>query len=260
MIEEEDAPGGSDEEGAPVWMATFADMMSLLLTFFVLILSFANMDVIKFSAAVESLRDALGNAIALQEFDGAPRINPFDLDDAGLPRVVALELCQTGPNSSALRAEVETLVQRLDLENLVEVDEAEGGVVVRVVGQLLFDAGSIELRPESFVLLNEIARLIAAVPELVSIEGHTDVTPAATGSGMSNWHLSTGRAISVLDYLTRVKNVDPKRLNVSGYAAMRPLLPNDSDANRERNRRVEFVFRRAKTPKQNPELQQTASR
>jgi len=232
------------EEGSPAWMATFADLMSLLLTFFVLILSFANMDVIKFSAAVDSLRDAFGTTDALQTFDGSPTLTPIDLHAAGLPRVVALDDCDQGRTTAGLRREIETLVRRLDLQNLVEIDQADGGVVVRIVGQLLFDPGSVRLRPESFVLLDEIAELVRAVPDRVSIEGHTDDTPVVGDEVPSNWHLSTGRAISVLDYLASVRNVEPRRLSVSGYGSMRPLVPNDSAENRERNRRVEFVFRR----------------
>ena len=252
--EEEESGGGGEEEGTPAWMATFADMMSLLLTFFVLILSFANMDVIKFSAAVDSLRDAFGTAIALQEFEGSPTLTPIDLSATGMPQVVSFGQCDDDKESARLRGQIESVIKRLSLEKMVEVEDSDGGVTVRIVGQLLFDPGSVTLRPESFVLLNEISELIQAVPEHVSIEGHTDETPLANQGGMSNWHLSTGRAISVLDYLTDIQNVDPRRLAVSGHSSMRPLFPNDTAEHRERNRRVEFVFRRA------TDTQRTASR
>lgn len=242
MIEEEESSAPA-EEGSPAWMATFADMMSLLLTFFVLILSFANMDVIKFSAAVESLQDAFGQATVVERLDGSPLITPITFESSGLPLIANLEQCSNGSHTASLRRRVESLVRRLNLHNLVEVDEADGGVVVRVVGQLLFDPGSVELRPESFVLLNEISILIHTLSEAVSIEGHTDETPMASGDGISNWHLSTGRAISVLEYLVDVRDVDEQRLSVSGHAATQPLYSNDTAKSRERNRRVEFVFR-----------------
>ena len=132
------------------------------------------------------------------------------------------------------------MIQRAKLDNLVEVEESDRGVVVRVLGHLLFDPGSTELRPESFVVLTEIAQLVRSLPEHVSIEGHTDDTPASNEA--SNWHLSTGRAISVLDYLVEAHEIDVKRLSVSGYSSTRPIVPNDSADNREVNRRVEFVF------------------
>lgn len=237
--EEESAP--EEEGGSPAWMATFADLMSLLLTFFILILSFANMDVIKFSAAVDSLHEAFGSAIAIEELQGNLVAAPIELSALARTRIIELE-AGGSQEMEDLRREIETMIQRSNLENLVEVDESDRGVVVRVIGQLLFDPGSIELRPESFVVLNEIARLIAAVADDVSIEGHTDDTPATNEA--SNWHLSAGRAISVLDYLTEAQHIDPKRLSVAGYSSTRPLVENDSEENRELNRRVEFVFLR----------------
>lgn len=240
MDDEEE--GGAAEEGSPAWMATFADMMSLLLTFFVLILSFANMDVIKFSAAVESLQDAFGTAIAIEELDGSLVTAPIEL--AAPPRTRIIELEAGGSKEIAqLRAQIQAMIEHARLDNLVEVEESDRGIVVRVIGQLLFDPGSAELRPESFVLLNEIARLVQAVPDPVSIEGHTDDT-GTSPAGSSNWQLSASRAISVLDYLAKVQGIDESRLSISGYAATRPLVPNDSEANREANRRVEFVFLR----------------
>jgi len=237
----EEESGPEEEGGSPAWMATFADLMSLLLTFFILILSFANMDVIKFSAAVDSLHDAFGSAVAIEELQGNLVAAPIELSALARTRIIELK-AGGSQEMEDLRRKIETMIQRSNLQNLVEVDESDRGVVVRVIGQLLFDPGSIELRPESFVVLNEIGRLIAAVSDDVSIEGHTDDTPAT--HEVSNWHLSAGRAISVLEYLAETQQIDPKRLSVAGYSSTRPLVANDSDENREMNRRVEFVFLR----------------
>lgn len=241
MIEEEESGGGNVEEGLPPWMGTFADLMSLLLTFFILILSFANMDVIKFSAAVASLQDAFGTAVGSHEYEGTHIPSPITLSTQSRSRVIELEIGSTDELRD-LREDIEEMVERSHLENLVEVEESDRGVVVRVIGQLLFDPGSADLRPESFVLLTELALLIKSIPGPVSIEGHTDDTGTSNLDEISNWRLSAGRAISVLDNLTSVHEIDAQRLNVSGYSATRPLVPNDSVENREVNRRVEFVF------------------
>lgn len=243
MIEEEETSGGNVEEGLPAWMGTFADLMSLLLTFFILILSFANMDVIKFSAAVASLQDAFGTATAMHEYEGTNIPSPITLSAPSKTRIVELEIGSTDELRD-LRRDIEEMVERAKLDNLVEVEETDRGVVVRVIGQLLFDPGSVDLRPESFVLLKEIAMLVNAVPSPVSIEGHTDDTSASDARQMSNWRLSAGRAISVLEYFTKVQSIDPQRLSVSGFSSTRPIVPNDSDEHREINRRVEFVFER----------------
>ncbi len=175
-VDEESSP--TEEGGSPAWMATFADMMSLLLTFFILILSFANMDVIKFSAAVDSLHEAFGTAIAIQELQGNPLTAPIDLGAPPEPRIIELE-AGGADEMEDLRKEIESLIQRSNLQNLVEVDESDRGVVVRVIGQMLFDPGSVELRPESFIVLNELSGLVRALPQDVSIEGHADDTSTA---------------------------------------------------------------------------------
>lgn len=241
MTLDEEESGQGEEAGSPAWMATFADLMSLLLTFFILILSFANMDVIKFSAAVDSLHEAFGTAVAIEELQGNPMISPIEFAASARTRIIELD-AGGAKEIENLRKEIESMIQRSNLQNLVEVDESDRGVVVRVIGQLLFDPGSVELRPESFVVLNEIARLVQAVPDDVSIEGHTDDTPS--GLEISNWHLSAGRAIHVLDYLAETQQIDPERLNIAGYSSTAPLVANDSEENRETNRRVEFVFLR----------------
>jgi len=242
--EEEDDDGAAVEEGLPAWMGTFADLMSLLLTFFILILSFANMDVIKFSAAVASLQDAFGTASAMHQYEGTNIPSPITLSAPSRTRLIELEIGSTDEMKD-LRQNIEEMVERSHLENLLEVQETNRGIVVRVIGQLLFDPGSADLRPESFVLLKEIALLIQAVPGPVSVEGHTDDTSSSGARQTSNWRLSAGRAISVLDYLTNVQDIDVNRLSVAGYASTRPLVPNDNEENREINRRVEFVFPRA---------------
>jgi len=241
VIEEEESSGGDVEEGLPAWMGTFADLMSLLLTFFILILSFANMDVIKFSAAVASLQDAFGTGLGMHEFEGTNIPSPITLSSPSRTRLIDLEIGRNEEDKD-LRRNIQEMVERSHLENLVEVEETNRGVVVRVIGQLLFDAGSVNLRPESFVLLKEIALLVQAVPGPVSIEGHTDDTATSDERHVSNWRLSAGRAISVLDYLANVHEIDAHRLNIAGYSSTRPLMPNDSEENREINRRVEFVF------------------
>lgn len=240
---DDDEGGGDVEEGLPAWMGTFADLMSLLLTFFILILSFANMDVIKFSAAVASLQDAFGTALATHEFEGTNVSNPITFSSPTRNRLIELEIGKTD-DARDIRRDIEEMVERTNLDNLVEVEETDRGVVVRVIGQLLFDPGSVDLRPESFVLLKEIALLINSVPGPVSIEGHTDDTSAGSSDPAANWRLSAGRAISVLDYLANADKVDAQRLSVSGFSSTQPLVPNTSDENREINRRVEFVFPR----------------
>ncbi len=241
MSDDEDA---YEEPTAPAWMATFGDLMSLLLTFFVLLLSFASMDAKRFAEANGSLRDAFG----VQRVDPGryealsdDLISLNDRSTSSSLRVIDVPTREPpGPKKLARRIRATLKAKRLD--RLIEVQETARGVVIRVPGQLLFAAGSTELRPESLVVLREIADLINATPEQVAIEGHTDTSPS--GSATTNWAISTGRAVAALEYLVNVGRVDPSRLQATGFADTRPIASNEDEAGRGKNRRVEFTFLR----------------
>ena len=249
MSEEGDeAPAA--EEGAPAWMATFGDMMSLLLTFFILILSFANMDVIKFSAAVGSLKDAFGTRTSdpgEHESFATSLIQLSEGQSIDVMRAVDMPQRLRVAEADLLRR-VQLMVAQHELEKLVDVERTPRGVVVRVRGELVFEPGSDQLRPEAYVVLREIAELVRDVKNDVSIEGHTDDQPIRTQDFPSNWHLSAGRAISALEYLVGVEGIDPVRLSAAGFAHMKPIVPNDTPEHRDENRRVEFVFQRPPLP------------
>lgn len=235
---------GFQEPTAPGWMATFGDLMSLLLTFFVLLMSFASMDVRRFAAIAGSMRDAFGvQKIHPGEVEALSTsiVNLSDTESSPYLRVIDVPTRAPG-REQALLARLRMTITGLRLERVVEVENTSRGVVVRVPGQLLFDAGSAELRPESLVFLREIAELMREMPDEIAIEGHTDATPVASADLGSNWELSAARAIATLRYLVEVGGVDPSRLRATGFGATRPLVPNEVAEVRARNRRVEFVF------------------
>ena len=233
----------SEEPTAPAWMATFGDLMSLLLTFFVLLMSFASMDVRRFAAVVGSMRDAFGSQQVHPghlESLATSLVRLSDVESTPFLRVIDV------PNRSSERNQ--DLADRLRmtvigrrLERVVQVEETPRGLVLRVPGRLLFDPGSAALRPESLVFLREIADLVKEMPDEVAIEGHTDSLPGAAGQA-ANWDLSADRAIAALRFLVEVGGVDPRRLRATGYGATRPLAPNREPEERAQNRRVEFVF------------------
>jgi len=112
----------------------------------------------------------------------------------------------------------------------------------KLLTEMLFAAGSTELRPTSLVFLREIADLIQGTPDLIAIEGHTDAAPSQNTT--TNWRISTARAVAALEYLVDVGRVSPDRLRATGYAATRPVASNEEEAGRAQNRRVEFTFLR----------------
>lgn len=236
--------------GAPAWMATMADLMSLLLCFFVLLLSFANMDVVKFRMMLGSVQDALGVTTQHPGENETRSTTPIELSQReSTPYLDVIEE-PTQPSlpqhsiDSRLVDEIHSAISGLGIERMVETSTDRRGVVVRVRGPMLFEPGALELRPESFVFLDELARLVEAFPYNVTIDGHTDATPIRRPNVPSNWHLSAFRAIATLRYLENKSDVASDRFAVGGYGSTRPLASNETPEGRSENRRVEFVFER----------------
>jgi len=236
----------------------------LLLTFFVLLLSFANMDIVRFRDAMSSIQNALiGGPTVMREVPQTAVVELSTSSNTSLidtqreiqenpptevvePDDAATQLVSGAQDIEALA----TIEQMLDEEGIREMAEAEAtsrGIVIRVKGQLFFDAGSAELQERSHPVLDEIGAVMQAFPYNVAIEGHTDDVPIHTAQFPSNWELSTGRAISVMRYLREQRGLPADRLAVAGYADTRPVVPNDTPEHRAANRRVEFVFSRGET-------------
>jgi len=259
MSDELGGSSGPAETGAPAWMATMADMFSLLLTFFVLLLSFANTDVVKFRMMLGSVRDAFGVRTEHPGDIMARATSPVEFSDSeSTPHLEVFPTQTTASSgrfeaeSAAMKAELDAVVDDLDLGRMIEVLGTRRGLVVRVKGQLLFGPGSAQLRPESFVFLDEIGRLTRIFAHPLSVEGHSDDGAIRTERFPSNWDLSAARAIAAVRYLIDARQLDPGLLSVAGYGATRPLAPNDSSENRARNRRIEFVYLSA--PPETPAL------
>jgi chemotaxis protein MotB len=238
-------------EGAPAWMATMADMFSLLLTFFVLLLSFSQLDLVKFRAMSKSIQEALGVTSQTSAGIFNNNSNPIDFDTVNYNSTANMDLNGSGQDKVVVKEidaheqmakDIAKVVAEMGLEDTVTVKSSSRGVLMQVEGQVFFEAGQAELKDASHPFLDEIARIIKASPYHVAIEGHTDDTPIHTARFPSNWELSTTRAISALRYLVDRGEVDPRRLSSAGFADTRPIVPNDTAEHQRQNRRVEFVL------------------
>lgn len=243
MIEEEaeDPP-----LGAPAWMVTFADLMSLLLTFFVLLLSFSNMEVVKFQAMVGSVREAFGMK------------SPFELSDVPTGTdLLPHQNPQTGeggeggegeagdedPTPQEVREKLQQVLEEAGLADKGVAVETDTGVVLQLSGDVLFDSGQAQVKDGASALLKELAKYTLSVEYSLDVVGYTDNIPIATVVYPSNWELSAARAGQAVRYLTE-KGVDPSRLRAIGRADTNPLQSNDTPEGRAHNRRVEFVYTR----------------
>jgi chemotaxis protein MotB len=226
------------EEGAPAWMATFADLMSLLLTFFVLLLSFASVDVMKFEGMIGSMKEAFG----VKTRDPGEHIGFTDtLITLFDKEVVANDLVLS--QEDALRGELRRITTVHQVAGSVDILTGKGGITVRVDGDLMFRAGQDTIAPEAFAFLDEIAAAIRQLPYEVSVEGHTD-SSAPGKSHRSNLVLGAKRASSAAIYLIDAGDIAPRRVSVVSYGDAKPIRENDTEAHRAKNRRVEFTFHR----------------
>ena len=224
------------EAGAPAWMATFADLATLLMTFFVLLLSFANMDIVKFRQMAGSVKDAFGTQVDTpgvyeERSDTMVTIQLSEEEDR------TIDMMQMGER-------IRKTVEEQGLEDKTEIKVNDDGVTLTVDGTFMFDGGSARLKPEFEKFLGEIAEIIEENDYPLAIEGHSDNIPINSTIYPSNWELSSSRATAVLRHLIDQYKISAKRMIAVGYADTRPLLANDSPENRAKNRRVEFHFKK----------------
>jgi chemotaxis protein MotB len=233
-----------DEEsgGAPAWIITFADMMSLLLCFFVLLLSFSTMDLEKFKAVAESMREAF-------QFTAAPVPGPATEVAAPRPQIIQTERSPVLLDPEAYQQHLQSAKHEIDLyiddQGLSEYIETKiEGEHLKVVNSnpLNFPAGEAKLLESSLKYLDMLSTVLQKFDFQIIVEGHTDDRPINTAEFRSNWELSAARAASFVLYLES-RGVDPQRLAVHGYGPHRPIASNNSEESRARNRRIEVLLK-----------------
>ena len=210
------------EEGAPAWMATFSDMVTLMLVFFILMYAIASKNVQTFkSAIIGAEAKSIGvlealNAVEVEE--SLKKLKPEQSDDI-----------LSGMSDAAE-----------DTDMTVETSASK--IVVRVPGASLFKPGQADLQLKARSLLDAVIKEVNKHPEYkVHIQGHTDDEPISTEKFPTNWELSSSRATAVLRYFVD-KGAEPERMTATGYADTFPLGRNDTAPGRAKNRRVEFVL------------------
>lgn len=232
--------GGEECEckaGAPAWMATFSDMATLMLCFFVLLLSFANMDVQNFRSALGSVKEAFGVQFKVKGSFEAMNTSPVELSN--------IQSSDKLFDSRAIDEEsvaiVEQFVREEGLEDVLEVEGDARGVIVRAKDRVLFDSGQAALKDEAIPILTALRKLFDQFKGVLAIEGHTDNRPISTVEFPSNWELSGARAASVLKQM-HAEGLPLDAVHIAGYADLHPMASNDTEEGRASNRRVEFVF------------------
>jgi chemotaxis protein MotB len=234
--------------GAPDWIVTFADLMSLLLTFFVLLLSFSSLEVQMFKTMAGSIRNAFGLKSDYALLDMPTGADPLLKPAPRYEREPKKDL------DGFMIVKLREALEQSDLAKHGTIEVNDRGVTLRIAGDALFDSGQVELKPGAVSLLGELVSVAMGSPGEIDVEGHTDDVPIANPRFPSNWELSAARAGAAVRQLT-AQGMVATRLRAVGFADTRPLAPNDSAANRARNRRIEFLF--ARPPKAASPSQET---
>ncbi len=256
--------------GAPLWLATFADLMSLLMCFFVLLLSFATMDANKFRKMAESMENAfgvqrdipateipMGTSIIAQHFSPA-QTKPTPLEqikqttnqqtsklDVSVEDMEDIKQKMLQAKIGEIEDQAEKIEGSLAQEigdGLVTVETEGLKIIIRINEKGSFPSGAAVLKAGFEPVMEKITSAVNESVGIVYVAGHTDNIPISTDWYRSNWELSASRSVTVAHFILKNKDTVPERIVVQGYADTKPLVPNDSAESRAKNRRVEIII------------------
>lgn len=271
-----------DEGNADGWMVTFSDLMSLLLCFFVLILSMAEVDIIKYKQLADSMSEAFGVQRDM-ELESIPKGTSVVSTEfrPGIPDETIVDVVQQvtqdqtrnslrigNPDAPVadekdVRDEVLTYDEMMELIQETELDaemlrrllrtEIDQGqidveseariIIIRIRERGSFTSGSALLNTSFVGVIDKIASALTQIEGKVAVEGHTDDVPINTFAYPSNWDLSAARSVAVVRRMLNISTLQPKRVTASGFADTRPQAINSTAEGRARNRRVEILVR-----------------
>lgn len=249
---EEQAPG------SPAWMATFSDLMNLLLCFFVLLFSMSSLDVEKWQQVAASFSDnfsvfnsgasAIGDGILIS--NGVSQLNELDdyinsvgkMEDSDTEAEELKEFEEKQlAEAERLAEQIEEAVDESEFANEIDIDFTSQYVSLTLNGALLFDSGSAEVKEEAKPLMDKVGQLLSRYAQsTIEIEGHTDNVPIHNARFADNNELSSFRALSVFNYFMETTFLDPAMIKHSGRGEYLPVADNATPEGRAQNRRVEI--------------------
>ena len=261
----ENPPKKQERVGAPAWVMTFADLMSLLMCFFVLLLSFSEMNLLKFKQIAGSMEKAFGvqrtikareapkgtSVIAREFAPGRPTPTPLQqirqntIDE----KKQTLQSVDT-QNQHRMRVDIDKLSKIFADEiekKMIRIEEKEGRIMIGIREKGLFPSGSSVVKSSFFPVLEKLKAALGPIEGKIVVAGHTDNVPIKTAKFQSNWALSAARAVAVTHALLEGSSLSSKRFIVEGYADVRPLADNLTAEGRELNRRVEITIIKSKS-------------
>jgi chemotaxis protein MotB len=226
-----------EHENLERWLITYADLITLLLAFFILMYTMSKQDNKKYQEVAAHLKAIFSGSTAVLATGNVAGKVPIELSFKG-----------GAENVAALKEQLEKELREIgdkgagDTMQKISLISDERGLVVRAMEKAFFDTGKADLTQRARIALDGIAPVLTKMPNHLRVEGHTDNVPINTSEFRSNWELSVRRATEVVRYLVERQGFPPDRISASGYAEYRPIASNDSPENRAMNRRIEIII------------------
>jgi chemotaxis protein MotB len=223
--------GEAQLEGAGMmrWLLTYADMITLLLALFIILFSISTINKVKLQRLVHDLGGGFNSTDAINNPPNGQTVSA------------------TNDDLEAMQAQLESYITKNKIQSQVQTKITKDGKKRELVISLLsdrpvYDSGSADLKPPTMKILDQVYTQLKTRENEVRVEGNTDNVPISNSQFPSNWELSSARATGVARYLVEEKGLQPKRISALGYGEYRPKFPNDTDAHRAGNRRVDVVI------------------
>ncbi len=244
---------GGEAENTERWLLTYSDMITLLLALFIILFSMSSISLKKFvefkTGIIQSFSNNSINSI-LKGNTGILQNNSLVSHPGNVlgPPIPSVNISSTPtkptiPNESQIAQQVTAALASQGLSQDAQVVQERRGVVIRILSdQAFFSTDSASLGNQGDEVVDTIAKVVAPLPNQLSIEGYTDNQPIVGGPYSSNFELSAVRAVNVLLRLDKVDGINPSRLSATGYGATRPIVPNTNPGNMSMNRRVDVVI------------------
>lgn len=228
-----------EENWPPKWFFSYADLATLLMTFFIVLATMLSLKIPLYVLADKKIQILMKERIS--ELEEVRRLTEKEkkilkdmekLEPTDIENILEIERIREFSNK------IKTYITEKNLKDFLTVEESRWYIRVIPLAGFLFNPGSSVLREEAKIFLDRIADFLKTHPSLVRIEGHTDNIPIRNRRFSSNWELSIARANSVMRYLAEKHHLPIERIEAIGYGEFRPFLPNDNEENRAKNRRV----------------------
>lgn len=232
-----------DSGSASSWLTTYSDLVTLLMCFWVLLYSMSILDLKKFEALKSSLRSAFTGEVSIlpvHDGDSVISITPYednepDTGDSG-------DDAQKRESIEDAKADIQGLVDKMGLNENIKVLEEETMIILRMDSLILFDTGKADIKSSAEEIIEKVGVILESLDTEITVQGHADDRPINTPIFPSNWELSTKRATNVVKFLIERCGLKEKNLTAAGNAEFKPIAPNDTEYNMQKNRRIDIVI------------------